>query len=241
MALQTSFQRRLLILIAGFTQKCEHIFLVRLNTGLVEGINTEHIAGDRASDFKEVEEVAERVCAAIGNLENDVGNAAVGVCDRSALIRHRVDVLKGLAGQEVQTVDVCGVIGNRHLCAGVLHRDDGFELIAQTVLNILAERVKVGGENDRGGVNALLILALAFAEELLPPFVEHRHVGLVADENFGNLALAVEDVTHCGVLVAVVLADIGIGVIESCGVCACHQLLNVNACNGDGEKSYCGK
>ena len=58
--LQTSLNGLALLLVARFIQECEHIFLVCLNSWLVEWIYAEHIATDTARLLKEVEQRTDR-------------------------------------------------------------------------------------------------------------------------------------------------------------------------------------
>ena len=47
-----------LCLIAGLAEKGEHVLLVALNTGLVEGVNTEDVTADTAGELEEVEQLS---------------------------------------------------------------------------------------------------------------------------------------------------------------------------------------
>ena len=51
--------------VAGFTKKSKHILLIRLYSGLIEGINSEKIAGHRASKFKEINKITERTFGSV--------------------------------------------------------------------------------------------------------------------------------------------------------------------------------
>ena len=51
--------------------------------------------------------------------------------------------------------------------SGFVKEDDGFLQHTDAVLNILAQRVQVGGELGAGGEDALAVLALGLAEQLL--------------------------------------------------------------------------
>ena len=44
--LQLRFERRLFLLVAGLAKQREHIALIALNTGLVEGIDTKHVTAE---------------------------------------------------------------------------------------------------------------------------------------------------------------------------------------------------
>ena len=48
------------ILIAGLTEKSEHILLISLNSGLIKGVNTKKIAGHCAGEFEEINHISKR-------------------------------------------------------------------------------------------------------------------------------------------------------------------------------------
>jgi len=101
--------------------------------------------------------------------------------------------------------------------------------------------MQVGRENNGCRVETLAVLALALAEELLPPLVEHKHVRLIAHEDLKFLSLAVKNVAQHRIFVCGVLFKIGRGKLAHCVGSAAHQLVKVYAGNGDGEKSDSGK
>ena len=143
--------------------------------------------------------------------------------------------------EEIQTVNIGGIVGDGVADGVVLDRDNGLKEVTHTVLDILAEGVQVGREHDRCGEDTALILTLGLAVELLPPLVEHGGVELVAHEDLGGLALAVENVAQGGVLVGIVLFNAGIGVSVHSISRALHERGDVDACHSDGEKSHGGE
>ena len=88
-----------------------------------------------------------------------------------------------------------------------------------------------------GGEQALVVLALALAEQLLVPLVHQGEVGLVALEDLDLLALAAEDVAGCGVLVSVVVGAQHREPLHGVGS-ALHQLGDVDAGGGDGQQAH---
>ena len=174
-------------------------------------------------------------------MQHHVGNAAVVVGQHRALKGLLVDEGHGPALQVVQAVHVGGVLAQGDLMLGGVDDHHGLEQGAPAVLDVLPQGVQVGGEDDRGGEQALLVLALALAEELLPPLVHHGVAGLVADHDLGALALVVEDVPDGGVLVAVVLLDVlaAVGVHGLAG--AGHQGVDVRPGHGDGQQAHGGE
>ena len=100
--------------------------------------------------------------------------------------------------------------------------------------------MQVGGEYCGGRENALVVLALALAEQLLVPFCHRHKARLIGYQHLHILALAVQNVAQCSVLVAVVVVEVcGQFLLCLCG--ACHQCLDVAACNSDGQQTNSGQ
>ena len=148
-----------------------------------------------------------------------------------------VDHAHVLAGQEVQAVEVALQLLDEEVLGGVLDVDDGLEHIAGALLDELAHGVQVGGEDAACGEQALVVLALALAEQLLVPLVHQGEVGLVALEDLDLLALAAEDVAGGGVLVGVVVGAEHREPLHGVGR-ALHQLGDVDAGGGDGQQAH---
>ena len=97
--------------------------------------------------------------------------------------------------------------------------------------------MQIGGEDAGGRHQALLILALALAEELLVPLIHHGEVRLKAGQCLHALALAVQDVAGHGVAVSVIVgAELAKLLAAVCS--ALHQLININASTGDGQQTH---
>ena len=122
------------------------------------------------------------------------GSAAVGVCQNGAFHGLAVDNAHVLVCQEVQAVKVAFQRVDEQVLCRLLHIHDGLEHGAGAFLNELAHGVQVGGEDAACGEQALVVLALALAEQLLIPLVHQGEVGLVALQDLNSLALAVQDV-----------------------------------------------
>ena len=60
-SVQLCLQRSALLFIARLVQKCKHVFLIALNARLIEGVDTQHIAGKASCLFEEVNKIAELV------------------------------------------------------------------------------------------------------------------------------------------------------------------------------------
>ena len=228
-------------LVSGLAEEGEHILLVRFNTGLVEGIYVENVARNSTSELEEIDHIAKCVCASLCEAKNYIGNLAVNMCEKSAVHSGAVNLCHRHTGEEVKSVDVRGIIRNLCFAIGSFNGENGFEDSAQTRLHVLTEGVKIGREDYGGGIESLTVLALAFTVKLLPPLAEHLLIGLVANEDLGDLTLAVKDITECGVSVSI------IGINVACGKCghsisrAAHKLVEIDAGNCDGKKSYCGE
>ena len=117
---ELSLESSLLILIARLAEESEHILLVALNAGLVEGVDTEHISAYGASLLEEVNHVAEALLSSVIKLENNVGNAALSMSEDSALICASVYNRHVLVCEEVKTVKVCSVVFKEEVLLGLL-------------------------------------------------------------------------------------------------------------------------
>ena len=159
--------------------------------------------------------------------------------DLGAELSHLVDLVDTLASEEVQAIEILFVGRNNHGAVGVLDGDDGLEDGAFAFLDPLAHRVQVGGEVDRSREDALVVLALRLAVELLPPFGHVMELGLIVDQNLGLLAKLIERVTNSSILGSGVLSIRNIdasGLLHILG--ATYEGLDVVASNGDGDETY---
>ncbi len=87
---------------------------------------------------------------------------------------------------------------------------------------------------------ALVVLALALAEQLLIPLVHQGEVGLVALQDLNSLALAVQDVADGGILVSVVVRAQHGEALEGIG-CALHQFVDTDPGGSDGQQAHSGE
>ena len=155
---------------------------------------------------------------------------------------HLVDLVDTLAGQEVQSVQVLVVLREEQLLLWLFNGDDGLEDSALAVLNPLTHGVQVGGKVDRGGEDALLILALRLAVELFPPLADEVQLGLVVDHDFNLLASLVETVAHGSILGGRVLVEGNAGGTGFLHVLSTgHQLLDVETGTGNGQQTNRGE
>ena len=130
----------------------------------------------------------------------EIRDTAVDVGHLRAELGHAVAVLHVLAGQIVQPVEILRIRRDRHLAAGILHGDHRLEKHPLAVLDVLAHRVQIGGENHRGGENALAVLAFALAEELLEPFAQILQLRIETGEELDLAAAVIEEIAHRGIL-----------------------------------------
>ena len=228
--------------VAGLVEQGEHVFLVGLDAGLVEGIHAEQQAADAAGALEEVEELAEVVLVELRQGDFQVGHAAVHVGELGAEFGHFVHFVHALAGQEVEAVEVLLVGGDAEAAVGLFDGEHGLEDGALAVLDPLAHGVEVGGEVDGCGEDAFVLLALALAVELFPPLADVVEFGVVVGEDFDFLAALVEGVAHGGVDGAGVLAEGGAyggGLLHGYG--ALHEGFDVEPGHGDGQEAYGGE
>jgi len=151
-----------------------------------------------------------------------------------------VDHAHILVRQEVQAVEVALQLVDEQILRRLFDIHDGLEHDAGAFLDELTHGVQVGGEDAACGEQALVVLALALAEQLLIPLVHQGEVGLVALQDLNSLALAVQDVADGSILVSVVVraqhgeAFHGIG-------CALHQLVDADPGGSDGQQAHSGE
>ena len=183
------------LFVAGLVEEGKHIFLVSLHAGLIERIDTQDVTADATRLLKEVDQLSEVVLVEFGNLDANLRNAAVEVCEWCAEFSLFVDKINTLSGEEVELVEVLSVGRNLHLAVGFGDGKNSFVHQANTFLNVLTHRVKVGREIHRRRENALAVLALGFAVELLPPLGELVEFRLEIHQTFSGefLVQKVED------------------------------------------------
>ena len=100
--------------------------------------------------------------------------------------------------------------------------------------------MQVGGEDAACGEQALVVLALALAEQLLIPLVHQGEVGLVALEDLHALALAVQDVADGSILVSVVVRAQDGEALHGIGS-AFHQVVDADTGSRDGQQADRGE
>ena len=127
------------ILIAGFAEKSEHIFLVRFDTGLVKRIYSEKISRDSTRELKEVNERAKRRCGSVGKLDYNVRHATVIVCEECCGHGSFVYVVELATGDEVKTVNVGLVVRNGEFRSAVAYGNNRFKQSSLPCLYVLTE------------------------------------------------------------------------------------------------------
>ena len=185
---------------AGLAEHPEHILLVRLNTGLVKGIYARHISGQSAGKLEEADKCRKSGLVPRGNGDGDVRNAARDMRCLDRLGSRKADIEHILSSKIVQAVRVAHLKRNGIAAHGPIKPDDSLHERAGAVLYILPHGVQVGGELDRGGVDADTDFALALTLKLLPPLCHEAEGGLVAAEYLNAAAVAVHMLPCGGVL-----------------------------------------
>ena len=66
--------------VAGLVEEGEHVFLVGLHAGLVEGVHAEHVAAHAAGFLEEVDELAQVLLVEGWQGDEHAGYATVNVC-----------------------------------------------------------------------------------------------------------------------------------------------------------------
>ena len=150
------------------------------------------------------------------------------------------DLVQGHPRQEVEAVAILPVRGNGEVPRLGGEADGGLQHQALALLEVLAHGVEIRRELHARGEEALALLALALAEELLPPLAHEAEGGLVAAEDLHAAARAVEAVTGGGV------APGGVGEILDLAdlphlLGARQELPHVDAGDGDGQQAHGGE
>ena len=101
--------------------------------------------------------------------------------------------------------------------------------------------MQVCGEDNGCREQALAVLALALAVQLLPPLVHERVARLVADHHFGRLALIVKNVANGSILVAIVFFHVRVVVGSLCLLCARHECVDIRTGHSDGQQTHSGE
>ena len=134
-----------LLLVARLVQESEHILLVGLNTRLVERIDSQGVSAYAAGELEEIEEAAEIVLVDLLHLYLKLRNIAVDMSQLGTELSHSVAILHILACEVVKLVEILLVAANLDAAAALLHRKNGLEHHAVTLLDELAHRMKVSG------------------------------------------------------------------------------------------------
>ena len=218
----------------------EHVLLIELDAGLVERVHAQHIGGDAARQLEEVEQLAERIGIDLVGLQHDVRYAAVDVGAERALEGLLLDKVERLALEVVQAVQILPVDLDGRAFARRGKADDGLEEVALALLDHLAEGVQVGREFHGRGEQALTVLALAFAEQLLPPAREVAEARLIAAQQLDGLAAAVQQVADGGILPRGVFKRADVQLLAGAGR-AEHNVHRGDARNGHRQQADGGQ
>ena len=150
------------------------------------------------------------------------------------------DVVHRRTRKEVQPVAVRLVPRNGQLPVGGTQPHDRLEEDPAALLNILPHGVQVCGKLHTGGEQALAVLSLALAVELLPP-LRHKPEGwIVAAQNFNGVPGPVQLIPQSGILpCGTIVGAVGTDVHHLSR--ALHQGLHIHTGNGDGQQTHGGK
>ena len=104
---------------AFLAQQREHVLLVSLHAGLVEGVHVEQVTADGASHLEEINQFAKDACRDFGDDDADVGHATVLVGQNGAQFGFVVHLADALARNVVQLVEVVGFRRDVQFVVGV--------------------------------------------------------------------------------------------------------------------------
>ena len=150
------------------------------------------------------------------------------------------DVVHIRAGQEIQSVAVQRILGDRQPGAGTAQPDHRFKHDAPPLLDVLAHGVQVRGKVDAGGENALAVLALALAVKLLPPLAHKAEGGIVAGQHLYGPSGLVKLIPGGGIPPGrAVKGGVGADLHHVRG--ALHQFFNGDPRHRDGQQAHGGE
>ena len=153
---------------------------------------------------------------------------------------HLIHKVQILVPQVIQAVQILHIRHDGHLMFRGIKADHGFKKIPLALLDHLAQRVEIRRQFRSGRENALALLTLGFAEELLPPAAEHPEAGIKSFKNFHRLALPVQQIPHRGIKPHGIF--IGTEVIFLLGIHGTvHQFHDVDARHCHGQKANGGQ
>ena len=168
-----------LCLVAGLAEEAEHVFLIRLHAGLVEGVDAGDIARHAAGILEEVDKRADGFLADFRQTDFRHRHAAGDVRGLGRLHGLFVDIAHFAAGKVVEPVEVLLVKRHGNRRSGLVKEDDRLLQHSSAFLHILPHRMKIGREVDGGRENAGLVFAFRLAVQLLPPLGHEPERGLV--------------------------------------------------------------
>ena len=151
-----------------------------------------------------------------------------------------LDKVERLALEVVQAVQILPVDLDGRAFARRGKADDGLEEVALALLDHLAEGVQVGREFHGRGEQALAVLTLAFAEQLLPPAREVAEARLIAAQQLDGLAAAVQQVADGGILPRGVFKRADVQLLAGAGR-AEHNVHRGDARNGHRQQADGGQ
>ena len=148
------------------------------------------------------------------------------------------DEVHALSRQEVQAVAVRLVVGHGILVPGSTKAHHRLKEVPLALLDILAHGVQIGGELHAGGEQALALLALGLAVQLLPPLGHEPEAGLIRRQDLDLLAGAVHLVPRTGILPRRIGVHLRRGAAVHHLPRTGHQRLDVDARHGDGQQAH---
>ena len=100
--------------------------------------------------------------------------------------------------------------------------------------------MQIGGILHAGGEQALAVLSLALAVQLLPPLGEEPEAGLIASQQLHLLAVFIQGMAGSSVLPGRVVHSGDGQLLHGLG-CAVHQRLDIDTGHRDGQQTHGGK
>src|SRR5690554_3101262 len=149
------------------------------------------------------------------------------MCQQGSFKGLSVYMTNGLALEIVQAVQVFLVMADFKIPLSIFNDYTGLKYVPLAVLYKLTHGVKVSSEVHTCREYSLSILAFGFTVKLLPPFSKVLESGFVIYKDFNILSPFVEDLPGYSILVASILIQVWVPVLDGSLMSPLHKLVYV--------------
>ena len=149
-----------------------------------------------------------------------------------------VDFADLLTGKIVEIIEVFLIFRNSDIGLRFFDMEDGLKENRATLLDELAHRVKIRGEDTGRAKKSFSILTFGFIEELLQPFFNHLELEIIGDKHLGSIVeLGIEKITVGAIEISRILLVILDGIFFFAVFDTAEKLLDVGSGTGDRKKT----